>query len=50
LPGDPEREHTPPPASDPTDAAPQGEALGKFETGVARKKFQKVFDSKDDRD
>jgi len=46
LPRGPDREHTPPPASDPTDAAPQGEAREKFETGGRSKKLTKSLTAK----
>jgi hypothetical protein len=53
LPSDPDREHTPPPASDPTDALLSrkgAQRLEKFETGGGGKKVNKVFDSKDHED
>jgi len=46
LPRGPDREHTPPPASDPTDAALKGEAREKFETGGRSKKLTKSLTAK----
>ena len=46
MPGDPDREHTPPPASDPTDAEPKGPAQEKFGNGGHGEKLTKSLTAK----
>ena len=46
MPGDPDREHTPPPASDPTDATPRGAAQEKFANGSRSEKLTKSLTAK----
>ena len=47
MPGDPDREHTPPPASDPTErSARKGEVPVKFEPGGRSKKLTKSLTAK----